>query len=441
MSSTIEEHQQTTVPRPAPDLAVRARHLVGGFYLVMGGINAGIVAADPQAYETFANGSFWSFVTRTWHDVVMAHPSFWLLALAIGEITVGLLLLLGGRAARVGWIGVVTFHVLLMSFGFGFWLWCLPALAFLVPAARADWPALADAHGSLVRETSLPSPHPVPTVSSGTRRRRTAASLWTTLVLATSVLASSLYGLLAETPYRSLPEATVLGARAQDFCSIVVAVLLAVLAMRPTLGTTAGLLRLGLLGYLAYSYLIYVSGVPMNRMFLVYVAIVAMAGASFIAGVVDILQRPTASHAAPRLWSGTGWFLLLTAVTFAGLWFSVLLPVALGGGAPETEGVGGTPYPVFWLDLAVALPAIAAVGTALVLRRPAGPPLAVVALIKIITLFTALWAGPVVAMVTDQDVHLGPDAGPSLVLLAASSWLAVRWLQSFRPGKDPATEA
>ena len=40
----------------------------------------------------------------------------------------------------------------------------------------------------------------------------------------------------------------------------------------------AVLVRLGLLGYLAYSYLIYVTGVPMNRVFLAYVAIVSIAG-------------------------------------------------------------------------------------------------------------------------------------------------------------------
>jgi hypothetical protein len=270
-------------------------------------------------------------------------------------------------------------------------------------------------------------------------RPRTPAMLWSTLVVSTGVLASSLYGLLAEAPYRSLPEATVLGARAQDACSMVVAVLLVVLAVRPVLRSSAFLVRLGLLGYLAYSYLIYVSGVPMNRMFLVYVAIVAMAGAGFLAGVVDVLEHPPASRPTRRLRLGTGWFLIVTAVLFAGLWLSVLLPVALGGGAPATQGVGGTPYPVFWLDLAVALPAIAAVGTMLVLRRPVGPPLAVVALIKIITLFAALWAGPVVALATGQDLHLGPDAGPSLVLLVVSSWLAVRWLRCFRAEKDPAT--
>jgi hypothetical protein len=432
MSITVERDQQTADVRPEPHRAGTARRLVGGFYLVMGGLNAGIVAADPQTYGSFADGSFWSFVPRAWHDVVMAHPSFWFLALAAGEIVLGLLLLRGGGAARAGWIGVITFHVLLMSFGFGFWLWCLPALAFLVTAARADWPALSVAPGTATRGPSRPGHRPAPVPSWNISRPRTPAVLWSTLVLSTGVLASSLYGLFAEAPYRSLPEATVLGARAQDACSIVVAVLLVGLAVRPALGVTAHLVRLGLLGYLVYSYLIYVAGVPMNRMFLVYVAVVAVAGAGFLAGLVDVLVRPPPSRSTQRLRSGTGWFLTVTAVLFAGLWLSVLVPVALGAGAPATEGVGGTPYPVFWLDLAIALPAIAAVGTLLVLQRPAGPALAVVALVKIVTLFTALWAGPVVAVATGQGVHLGPDAGPSLVLLVVSSWLMVRWHRAFR---------
>jgi hypothetical protein len=29
---------------------------------------------------------------------------------------------------------VVGFHLALMLFGWGFWLWCIPALAFAVPA-------------------------------------------------------------------------------------------------------------------------------------------------------------------------------------------------------------------------------------------------------------------------------------------------------------------
>ena len=202
-------------------------------------------------------------------------------------------------------------------------------------------------------------------------------------------------------------------------------------------------MRLGLLAYLAYSYLIYVTGVPMNRMFLAYVGIVALSGAGLVGGLVEVVERPSSSVASRRLRLGTGWMLVVTVVLFAGLWLSALLPFALGGARPEPEGVGGTPYPVFWLDLAVVLPAIAAVGLLLLRNRPAGPALAVVALVKIITLFTALWAGPLIVATTGGDVVLGPDAGPSLVLLAVSSWLVVRWSRipatRGRPGRPGRT--
>lgn len=275
------------------------------------------------------------------------------------------------------------------------------------------------------------------TVEHATRKgplpghRRTGAMFWSTVLLATCVVAASLYGLLADAPYRSLPDATVVSARAQDACSILVAVLLLATVRRPVSSTATDLVRLGLLGYLAYSYLIYVTGVPMNRMFLVYVAILALAGAGLVPGLVRVaVTSPPASSASRRLTRGTGWMLVVTGVLFAGLWLSTLLPFALGGAHPEPEGVGGTPYPVFWLDLAIVLPLIVAVGVLLLRSHRAGPALAVVALIKIVTLFTALWAGPLLALVTGDDVHLGPDAGPSLLLLAASAWLVVLWLRS-----------
>lgn len=118
------------------------RRFVGGFYLVMAGINAGVVLTDPMAYEHFADGASLPFVVRGWADIVMAAPTFWILLLATGELVLGVLLLRGGLGARVGWVGVLVFHVLLMFFGPGTWLWCLPVLAILTPIARADWAAL-----------------------------------------------------------------------------------------------------------------------------------------------------------------------------------------------------------------------------------------------------------------------------------------------------------
>jgi hypothetical protein len=60
-----------------------------------------------------------------------------------GELVMALLLLRGGAGAKVGWVGVIAFHATLMLSGWGYWLWSVPALVFLVWAARRDWPALS----------------------------------------------------------------------------------------------------------------------------------------------------------------------------------------------------------------------------------------------------------------------------------------------------------
>ena len=52
--------------------------------------------------------------------------------------------------------------------------------------------------------------------------RRSAAVLLSGIGLAGGIVVASAYGLLADQPYRDLPEATVLGAQTQDVCSVLV---------------------------------------------------------------------------------------------------------------------------------------------------------------------------------------------------------------------------
>jgi hypothetical protein len=278
---------------------------------------------------------------------------------------------------------------------------------------------------------------PVATRAGRPRLALTRAQLMlgSSAVVALAIVVSSAYGLLADDPYRSLPEATVLGAKGQDVVSLLAAVVLVALALPARLTPTRFLAWVGVLGYVVYSYAIYLVGVPMNRVFLVYVVLESVALAALLAGLWHLASMRWSQRASPRLRRGTGWMLVVVAVLFAGLWLSTLLPFALGGSPPDPEGVGGTPYPVFVLDLVVVLPAIAAIGVLLLRAHPLGAPLAMVALIKIVTLFVALWAGPVYALLTDGPVDLGPDAGPSLLLLAASGWLATRWWHTLEEEK------
>ena len=110
----------TLAPPTLPPIRERSapsslgRSLVGGFFLVMGGVHLGLVAADPQVYRHFADNGLFAFVRTGWTDIVMAAPGFYGLLLMAGEVTAGALLLVGGRAARVGWLAVIAFHFLLL---------------------------------------------------------------------------------------------------------------------------------------------------------------------------------------------------------------------------------------------------------------------------------------------------------------------------------------
>ncbi|HST48531.1 hypothetical protein [Jatrophihabitans sp.] len=114
------------------------RRVVGSFFLFTGGVHVGIVAAEPGFYRHFADGALLGFARSRWQDVFMAHPAVWGLVLAAAEVVLGLALLRGGGWARLGWAGVIAFHLALMVFGWGFWLWSVPALTLLIPAARHD---------------------------------------------------------------------------------------------------------------------------------------------------------------------------------------------------------------------------------------------------------------------------------------------------------------
>ena len=135
----------TTQGRPAQWATTRRllrvvnHRTVGYFFLFTGGIHVGLVAADTEYYRDFASGAP-GWVQDAWIQIFMANPTAWGLVLAAAEVTMGLLLLSHGAAVRVGWAAVIAFHVGLMFFGWGIWLWCVPALVVLVIAARAERP-------------------------------------------------------------------------------------------------------------------------------------------------------------------------------------------------------------------------------------------------------------------------------------------------------------
>jgi hypothetical protein len=125
-------------PQSRPPGHSLGRKAVGGFFLFTGAIHLVLVTVDPQLYGGFADQGLFPFVRDGWEQIVMAAPAVYGLLLMTGEIAMGMALLIGGRAARFGWVGVIAFHVLLLPFGWGIWFWAVPALAVLVPLAVID---------------------------------------------------------------------------------------------------------------------------------------------------------------------------------------------------------------------------------------------------------------------------------------------------------------
>jgi hypothetical protein len=130
------------VPSPtavdASRAVVRARNALGWFFAICGGVHLLLAAVNPQTYRHFADGALLPFVETAWREIFMADPAGWALVLAELEALMGAALLMGGLWSRIGYIGVIGFHVALMAFGWGFWLWSVPALLVVAVIASKD---------------------------------------------------------------------------------------------------------------------------------------------------------------------------------------------------------------------------------------------------------------------------------------------------------------
>jgi len=118
--------------------AKTGRIAVAVLYLAAGAlVNAALLAAGEH-YADFADASYIPFVRDTWRDVVV--PNHYLfIAMLIGfEAAVGVLVLHGGRRAQLGFVAAIAFHVALLSFGWGFYLWSIPMIGALGLLLRAE---------------------------------------------------------------------------------------------------------------------------------------------------------------------------------------------------------------------------------------------------------------------------------------------------------------
>jgi hypothetical protein len=155
------------------DTSARARRVgemaVAVLYIAAGAaVNAYYVLTGSD-YADFADAAHFAFVRDTWRTVVVAHHTVWIGLLVAFELTVGLLVLSGGRRAQVGLLGAIGMHLALPVFGWIFTIWSLvmlPAFALLLRAER---------HATARPPATTPASAPGATAHPGIRGTTTGA--------------------------------------------------------------------------------------------------------------------------------------------------------------------------------------------------------------------------------------------------------------------------
>jgi hypothetical protein len=215
---------------------------------------------------------------------------------------------------------------------------------------------------------------------------------WFTVLLAAAVTAVTVYGLGYADAYRVSPgvrETLPDTLRGQDLLTLLTVPVLVWTAMRARRGSLrAHLVWLALLLYYAYSYLMYVVA-PFNDVFLLYVAVIGLSTYGLFDGLVRIDIHTTAPAFTSVRARALAYYLLAVGTLFTALWLSQIIP-AIPGGLPDGLFVYDIPSTVHVLDLAYILPLIVATGILLLRGHRAAPVLAVLVLVKMLTLGLAL---------------------------------------------------
>jgi len=244
-------------------------------------------------------------------------------------------------------------------------------------------------------------------------RTGTPLPLPSAIVLGCLVVVATTYGLLSDDAYRLVTDLTRSTWRAQDAVTLACVPVLIWAAVRARSGSfPAHVLSVGLFTWFTYCYAHQAVGVPFNAMFLVYVAILALAGFATIDGIVrvDVVSTAPAFTRAPR--RAAAWFLAIAGVGIAGLWLSDIVP-ALPDGLPVNIHLAELPNPTWVFDLAWLIPWALAAAWMLHRRHPAAPVVSGVVLVMLLILSVAMLT--VTPMALADGLGDDPTVRPQLV--------------------------
>ena len=93
------------------------RLFLGVFYVFAGAVVHAVYLATGASYASFADAAHVAFVRTAWHAVVAPHQGFFIGLLILFEAVVGVLVLVGGRRARLGLLGILGMQACLLLFG------------------------------------------------------------------------------------------------------------------------------------------------------------------------------------------------------------------------------------------------------------------------------------------------------------------------------------
>jgi hypothetical protein len=114
------------------------RVALGLFYVGAGALVHAVFLATGTDYGTFADAAHVAFVRDTWHALVAPRQVLFIGALVVFEATVGVLVLVGGRWAQVGLVGMLGMHVGLLLFGWVLTIWATLMVVALTLLLRAE---------------------------------------------------------------------------------------------------------------------------------------------------------------------------------------------------------------------------------------------------------------------------------------------------------------
>lgn len=133
---TVDPDRHRAAP-PLADPNRRSARVFGGIFLAGGLAHLLLLSLDSSAYDSFADSSYWPFITHAWHSVLVPNVYYLVPLLAVFEAAVGAAIL-SRRYRMAGIAAAGTFNTALMLFGWGSAIWSVPVLALLARFALQE---------------------------------------------------------------------------------------------------------------------------------------------------------------------------------------------------------------------------------------------------------------------------------------------------------------